>query len=109
MPAAAPVSAARTAENPLPPLSPVTRYKRVLAAVRAERGERCEACGVPARSGHHIVSVGIAGIASELVFEPANLMILCDGCHALFHPGRRFYPWLDAARRRGVHLGGGAR
>ena len=103
------VSAARTAETSPPPLSPVTRYKRVLAAVRAERGERCEACGVPARSGHHIVSVGLAGIASELVYAPANLMILCNDCHALFHPGRRAYPWLDAARRRGVHLGGGAR
>ena len=91
------------------PASPLARYRRVLASVRQERGERCEACGVPARAAHHVIAVGIAGIASELVFEPANLLILCDNCHCLFHPGRRFYPWLTAAKMRGVTLGVGRR
>ena len=91
------------------PASPLARYRRVLASVRAERGERCEACGAPTRSAHHIVTVGLSGIASELVFEPANLLLVCNDCHCLFHPGRRAYPWLEAAKRRGVQLGAGGR
>ena len=87
------------------PASPLARYRRVLASVRQERGERCEACGVPARSGHHVIGVGLSGIASELVYAPANIMLLCNDCHALMHPGRRAYPWIDAAKRRGVALG----
>lgn len=105
MTSAAPVPAAPAPRNS----SPLARYRRVLADVRAARGERCEACGVPAKSGQHVVSVGLAGIASELVFEPANILILCNSCHALMHPLRRAYPWLDAARRRGVALGGSRR
>mgnify|MGYP003375147871 CR=1 FL=1 len=87
------------------PASPLARYRRVLAAVRAERGERCEACGVPARSAHHVVTVGLSGIASELVYEPSNLLLLCDDCHCLCHPGRRAYPWLEAGKRRSRALG----
>jgi hypothetical protein len=85
---------------------PLARYRRVLAAVRHERGERCEACRVPARSAHHILSVGLLGIAADLVSEPANLMILCDDCHALMHPGYRSYPWLKAGTARGRALQG---
>lgn len=99
---AAPPGGPRRGDNP----GPLARYRRVLAAVRQERGERCEACQVPARSAHHIVSVGLLGIASDLVSEPANLMILCDDCHALMHPGRRSYPWLQARAARGRALRG---
>lgn len=62
------------------------RYLAVVRAVRAERGERCEACGVSAKHTHHIIRVSESGIHSELVYEPANLIILCDDCHALMHP-----------------------
>lgn len=93
--------------SPAPPASPLARYRRVLGAIRAERGECCEACGVPARSGHHVNAVGSTGIASELVFEPGNIVLLCNDCHSLCHPLRRSYPWFDAAKRRGKALSPG--
>ena len=81
-------------------LSPLARYRRVLAALRSERGERCEACGEPTRSAHHVNAVGITGIADALAYEPANLLLLCDHCHTLMHPGRRAYSWLAAKHHR---------
>lgn len=63
------------------PASPLARYRRALASVRQERGERCEACGVPARSAHHVVTVGLSGIAFELVHEPTNQPTSC--CSAM--------------------------
>ena len=76
----------------------------MLNAVRRERGEYCEACGVPARYGHHIIPVSETGITAELAFEPANLMILCDDCHLLMHPGIRSTDWLIIRRVRGQGL-----
>ena len=77
------------------------RYIAVLQKIRAERGERCEACGVPAHHGHHIIPTVDTGIASELVYEPANIMILCDDCHALMHPGiRNISEWSQARKGR---------
>lgn len=84
--------------------TPLKRYRRALAQVRAERGERCECCGVPARAAHHVNAVGTTGIASALVSEPSNLLVICDDCHALFHPGRRVYPWLTVGKRRTTAL-----
>lgn len=80
------------------------RYREILAAVRAERGEKCEACGVPARHAHHIIPVGQTGIAADLAYEPANLMILCDDCHLLMHPNIRNTDWVTVRRARGVAL-----
>jgi hypothetical protein len=77
------------------------RYRAVKAAVLAERGEFCEACRAPSRYVHHIIGVSMTGIASELVYEPANLMVLCDDCHALMHPGYRSYDWGQAKKGRG--------
>lgn len=87
------------------PPSPLARYRAALRQVRAERGERCEVCSAPTNSAHHIVSVGLSGIASALVSEPANLLLLCNACHCLMHPGRRVYPWLTVGRRRSLALG----
>lgn len=75
-------------------------YRAAQKQVRAERGERCEACKVPARATHHINAVGATGIASPLVSDPANLLIVCNDCHSLFHPGRRVYPWSAVGARR---------
>jgi len=81
------------------------RYLDVLRQIRQERGERCEACGVPAHHVHHIIPCSETGIASELVFEPANIMILCDDCHALMHPLLRNVSRWDKARQdRGLAL-----
>jgi hypothetical protein len=83
------------------------RYLSVLGQLRAERGEFCEACAsagkmVPARHGHHIIRVSETNIHSELVYEPANIIILCDDCHALMHPLlRNISEWKIARSDRG--------
>ena len=81
------------------------RYLKVLNQIRAERGEMCEACHSPASHGHHIITVGTTGIAMELIYEPANIMILCDDCHALMHPLiRNISDWKRARTDRGQML-----
>lgn len=78
------------------------RYLDALNAIRAERGCTCEACGIPAKHGHHIIPVSETSIASELVFEPANILILCDDCHSLMHPLlRNVSNWKQARKGRG--------
>jgi len=82
-----------------------TRYLEVMARLRRERGEFCECCRAPAHHGHHIIPVSETSICSELVFEPANIMILCDDCHALMHPRiRNVQEWKRARIDRGQTL-----
>lgn len=76
------------------------QYARLVARLRAERGNRCELCGSSPGHPHHICAVGITGIASDLVIEPANILLLCNDCHALMHPQKRSYPWLTLAKGR---------
>lgn len=81
------------------------RYLDVLEQIRIERGERCEGCRKHAVHGHHIIRVGDTSIHSELVFEPANIMILCDECHALMHPLiRNVNDWKIVRKDRGRML-----
>lgn len=83
----------------------MARYIRLIARLRRERGEFCEACGAPARHGHHIVPVAVTSIHSALVYEPANILILCDDCHALMHPLiRNISEWGIAKVDRGQAL-----
>ena len=87
--------------------TPMKRYLRVLRSIREERGSVCEVCGTPTTHGHHIIPVSETSIASELVFEPANIMLLCDLCHSLMHPGiRNISDWRGARQRRGIALNG---
>jgi len=65
------------------------RYRRAIFTVLEQRGEECECCHAPARHVHHIITVATSGIDSELAFEPANMMVLCDDCHVLMHPGSK--------------------
>jgi 5-methylcytosine-specific restriction endonuclease McrA len=82
------------------------RYLAILEKIRKERGEKCEGCGLRATHGHHIIPVSETSIASELVFEPANILILCDDCHSLMHPNiRNISDWKGARKRRGIRLG----
>lgn len=83
-----------------PTMTPMRRYIETLKSIRAERGEVCEACGAWTRYAHHVNPVSATGIASALVWHAANLMLLCDDCHALMHPGVRGYPWFQAGRGR---------
>lgn len=84
-----------------PEISNFKRYLLVLKQIRAERGEFCEVCGVPAKHAHHIYPVSESSIHSELVYDPANLLILCDNCHLLMHPGIRRTDWLKIRKGRG--------
>jgi 5-methylcytosine-specific restriction endonuclease McrA len=81
------------------------RYLTVCEEIRRERGEFCEACGVPSRHMHHVIPVSETRIHSELVYEPANILILCDDCHALMHPLiRNISEWGIARKDRGRRL-----
>lgn len=83
------------------------RYLNVLNEIKRERGKFCECCKSLATHGHHIIPVSETSIASELVFETANIMLLCDNCHALMHPGiRNISDWRGARKRRGQRLNG---
>jgi hypothetical protein len=33
--------------------------------------------------------VATSGIDSELAYEPANMLVLCNDCHVLMHPGTK--------------------
>jgi len=78
------------------------RYLSVILDIRNKRGDFCEACGNPASHGHHIIPCSETGIASEMVYEPANILILCDDCHALMHPLlRNVSEWKRARVGRG--------
>ena len=86
-------------------MSALRRYLAVLREVRATRGEMCETCGQPAHYPHHILPVGRTSICSELVYDPANILLLCDDCHALMHPLlRNVAEWGRARKDRGQIL-----
>lgn len=88
-------------------ISNLKRYLVVLRRIKRERGEFCEACHAPATHGHHILPVSETSLASELVFEPANILILCNDCHALMHPLiRNIRAWQGVRVRRGQALNG---
>lgn len=70
-------------------MSNVGRYRSIVAREVKRRGHRCEACEEPADHMHHINPISETGITSELAFEPANMLLLCDDCHCLMHPGTR--------------------
>lgn len=70
-------------------ISPQQRYRRAVADVVERRGHVCEACGSSASHVHHINSASETGIDSELLVDPANMLLLCDDCHCLMHPGTR--------------------
>jgi predicted HNH restriction endonuclease len=67
-------------------------------------------CRAAARHVHHIIAVELTGIAAELALEPANMLVLCNDCHALMHPGSRnrnmWWHMSDVSRSRGRALAG---
>jgi len=86
------------------PETPLKRYRRVVAEVLEARGRFCEGCRTPARHVHHIIPCSITGMAAELVFDPANMIVLCNDCHMLMHPLIRRPSWTRAAKGRGIKL-----
>ncbi len=83
------------------PETHMRRYRRILREISEERGDICEACGAPAKYKHHIIPVSETGIHAELVYDKANLLVLCDDCHLLMHPGIRRTEWMTVRRVRG--------
>lgn len=61
-------------------------YKIAQVKVRLRANNRCEACGAPAHYTHHIHPVSETTVHSCMFADPANLLLLCDECHALMHP-----------------------
>ena len=86
------------------PLKLFGAYLALLKRLRRERGERCEICGAPATHGHHVIPVSETGIGAPLVIEPANILILCDWCHKMQHPGIRSWGWGEIRASRGRAL-----
>ena len=62
-------------------LSETDEWRRIRAAVLARDGSRCTSCGIAVASAdadiHHLVLRAAGGLD-----DPANLITLCDGCHA---------------------------
>lgn len=85
-------------------MSNVRRYRLVLEELRKSRGGVCEVCGEPARHPHHIIPVMQTGLADGLAYMPENMMLLCDDCHSLMHPGKRNTGWLSPRKDRGRAL-----
>ncbi len=97
--------------HPLRSAEAYDHWRQVRAIVLARDDRRCRECGVLCPAGeadvHHLIPRASGGLD-----EPANLITLCDGCHAARHPnlqaglarrtierwGLRFAKWLD---RRG--------
>jgi len=61
------------------------RWREVRAVVLKRDGHACRACGKPCPHGeadvHHLIPRAAGGVD-----DPANLITLCDGCHAAHHP-----------------------
>jgi ATP-dependent DNA helicase RecQ len=103
------VRSSKAAESPS---QPADEWQRVRAIVLARDGMVCQSCGQPCRASetdvHHLVPRAAGGID-----HPANLITLCDGCHAARHPnlqgqlarrmierwGLRLAKWLDRQRQ----------
>lgn len=60
-------------------------WREIRAIVLARDNGRCKECGELCAQGeadiHHLVPRAAGGMD-----EPANLITLCDGCHAARHP-----------------------
>src|SRR5688500_15492942 len=83
-------------------------WRDVRAIVLARDNRRCQGCGELCAKGeadvHHLIPHAAGGMD-----DPANLITLCDGCHAARHPnlqgtlarrvierwGLRLAKWLD--------------
>src|SRR5216117_2581272 len=88
------------------------QWRAVRAVVLARDSHVCRACGESCSQGeadvHHLIPRAAGGVD-----EPANLITLCDGCHAAHHPnlqgslarrtierwGLRLARWLDRQKQ----------
>lgn len=77
-------------EHREPPVAPASqadlaRWRAIRAIVLARDGHTCRDCGEKCSQGeadvHHLIPRAAGGDD-----DPANLITLCDGCHAAHHP-----------------------
>ncbi|MFL5561264.1 MAG: RecQ family ATP-dependent DNA helicase [Gemmatimonadaceae bacterium] len=71
---------------PFPPAqAELEQWRAVRAVVLARDSNACRACGETCAQGeadvHHLIPRAAGGVD-----DPANLITLCDGCHAAHHP-----------------------
>jgi predicted HNH restriction endonuclease len=82
-------------------------YVAFCQAIREERGFRCECCGRTAAEArqeklhvHHLWPVASSGVADTLATSRVNVILVCNWCHKLQHPGYRRYLWDVASQQR---------
>ena len=71
----------------------------------------CQSCGhTAAEVGqkrlylHHLMTVARLGLHDPAVMDEGNVLVVCNACHALFHPALRL-DWNLAGFHRGAALG----
>lgn len=86
------------------------QYLDFCEMIREER-QVCESCGATAEEVgqkhlhvHHLQRVQILGYNHPAIRDPKNVLLLCNACHALMHPGIRRYNWMGAAITRSQNL-----
>ena len=64
-------------------------WRNFVQCLIGERGARCERCGGAHRlTGHHVVDP-FPLLSVELLLDPSNVEILCNGCHTEHHHAQR--------------------
>lgn len=90
-----------------------TRRSEYLDFIRRLQRERrrCDSCrhtavevGQAKLHAHHLMPVARLGLDDPAVTDAGNALLLCNACHALFHPLKRTYDWTAAGRNRGFRL-----
>lgn len=92
-------------------MSKLSDYVAFCERVREERGRKCEACGRTAEEArqpklhvHHLWPVCESGVDDPLATSPTNVILVCNWCHKLQHPGVRLYLWDMASNLRSRQL-----
>ncbi len=97
----------------------VKTYKRDISEYQAKylsflkmmlaKYPRCQSCGFSAQElgqvrlhVHHLLAFQSLELKEmdPLMFAAGNVLVLCNSCHALHHPGLRAYDWFSAYRKR---------
>src|SRR5438132_1281747 len=80
-----PLAEDSTARGDLSSSARLEHWRSVRAVVLARDSHRCRECGEQCSRGeadvHHLIPRAAGGVD-----DPANLITLCDGCHAAHHP-----------------------
>ncbi|WP_032922440.1 HNH endonuclease [Leptospira santarosai] len=88
----------------------LSEYRSFANRIVSERLQ-CESCratteevGQKRLHIHHLMHVARLGLDDPAIIDEGNILVLCNHCHSLFHPGSRVYNWFLAGLNRGVQL-----